>query len=594
MAEVVEIEVDVNTNADEASGKLGSLKSQIRETTQAMQKLELQGKATGSEYEKLRSKLDDLNDAQDRAKFKAGQFEDRLASLPGPLGQLGSGIKTAGDSFATFGKTLTISLGIVGLLVAAFFAIKEALSKTKEGQEGLSKAMSAFNSVVAPLFAILEKVGNIVLPIITKGFEALGSVMNKVAKFFGVSDDKIKETTASLEENNEMAKKLADDEKKRTDAATKLQEEKDKKAKEAADKAAQRAKEAKAKRDADLKEIQDGQKEAMKTLMADQEREIFTVNEKYAKLIFLATKYGEDTATLKEAQKKEQEAIDKKYADAERERAEKAYKEQVDFEVKLAADLQKLDEERKKKEEEEAQKKFEMESQARVDAANLIMADYNYKKTLGDATFQDEIAAFERTRQLEREDMVARKVSGDALLAFDKETAAARIEIERAQQEVKLGIISNALSTIADAVGRQTVAGKALAVAQATIDTYMGATKALATYPPPFGAIAAGTVILAGLLNVKKIVSTKIPSMPGAKGGGGSSSVSTPAIAAPTIPTVQAPQIQTGQGINPSAQIAQTIGAAQKPIQAYVVSSQISGQQALDRRTNRAATFSGG
>jgi hypothetical protein len=122
----------------------------------------------------------------------------------------------------------------------------------------------------------------------------------------------------------------------------------------------------------------------------------------------------------------------------------------------------------------------------------------------------------------------------------------------------------------------------------------MGATKALATYPPPFGAIAAGTVILAGLLNVKKIISTKIPTMPGAKGGSSGGSVSTPAITAPTIPNVQAPQIQSGQGINPTAQIAQTIGAAQKPIQAYVVSSQISSQQALDRRTNRAATFSGG
>lgn len=604
MAEVVEIEVDINTNAEEAAGALGSLKSQIRETTQAMQKLELQGKATGSEYEKLRSKLDDLNDTQDKAKFKAGQFEDRLAALPGPLGQLGSGIKTAGDSFATFGKTLTISLGIVGLLVAAFFAIKEALSKTKEGQEGLSKAMSAFNSVVAPLFAILEKVGNIVLPIITKGFEVLGQVMAKVAKFFGVSDGKIKEVTGSLEQNNEMAKKLAEDEKKRLEEAQKLQDEKDKKNKEAADKANAAAKEAKAKRDAaakeakaardaDLKEIQDGQKQAMLTLMKDQERETFVVNEKYSKLIFLATKYGEDTKSLKEAQAQEQAAIDKKYADAETARAEKAYREQVDFEIKLAQDLQKLDEENKKKKEEEDAKKAELESQARVDSANLIMADYNYKKTLGDATFQDELAAFDKTRQLEREDMVARKVSGDALLAFDKETAAARVEIERAQQEVKLGIISNALSTIADAVGRNTVAGKALAVAQATIDTYAGASKALATYPPPFGAIAAGTVILAGLLNIKKIVSTQIPKMPGQKSGGGGS-VSTPAITAPTIPTVQAPQIQTGQGINPTSQIAQTIGAAQKPIQAYVVSSQISGQQALDRRTNRAATFSGG
>ena len=593
MAELVEIEVDINTNAPKAEGELGTLKTQIRETVTAMQKLELQGKATGTTYEKLREKLDGLNDAQDRAKFKAGQFEDRLASLPGPLGKLGSGIKAAGDSFATFGTTLTVSLGVVGLLVAAFFAIKSALEKTKEGQEGLSKAMSAFNSVVAPLFAILEKVGNIVLPIITKGFEALGSVMNGVAKFFGVSDGKIKEVTGSLEQNNEMAKKLSEDEKKRLEEGKKLQDEKDKKAKEIKDKNDARAKDAKAKKDAELKELDAGQKEAMLTLMKEQDKETFLINEKYAKLIFLATKHGEDTKTLKEAQLQEQAAIDKKYADAEFERNKKSIQDNLDFEDKLRKDLEKLDEDNKKKKEEEAQKKLELDTQARVDSANLVMADYNLKKAQGEATFQDEITAFERTRQLEREDMVARKVSGDALLAFDKETSAARTEIERAQHEVKLGIISSALGTIADAVGRQTVAGKALAVAQATIDTYMGATKALATYPPPFGAIAAGTVVLAGLLNIKKIISTKIPTMPGASGGGGGS-VSAPSIATPTIPSVATPQIQTTAGQNPTAQIAQTIGASQKPIKAYVVSQDISSQQALDRRTNRAATFISG
>jgi len=590
MAEEVDIDVNVNTNADEAEGKLGSLKSQIRETVQAMQKLELQGKATGAQYEKLRDKLDGLNDAQDRAKFKAGQFEDRLASLPGPLGKLGSGIKAAGDSFATFGTTLTVSLGVVGLLVTAFFAVKSALEKTKEGTELLSKATSAFNAIIAPLLAIFEKLGTIVLPILTKGLEAVGGVMNKVAKFFGVADSKIKETTASLEENNEAAKKLADAEKKRTDDLKKLQDEKDKKAKEIADKAEARRKAEKAARDAEKKELDEGQKEAMKTLLSEQEKEIFTTQEKYAKLIYLATKYNEDTKQLKDAQAKELAAIDKKYADQEAEKLEKARKEKEDADKKVSDDLEKIAEERKKKEEEEAQKKFEAESQARVDAAALAMADYNYKRALGEATFQDEITAFDKTRQLEREDMVARMASADALLAFDKETSAARIQIERAQQEVKLGIISNALGTIAEAVGQNTVAGKALAVAQATIDTYTGATKALATYPPPFGAIAAGTVVLAGLLNVKKIVSTQIPKLPGAKGGGGS--VSTPAIATPTIPTVQTPQIQTGTGINATAQIAQTIGAAQKPIEAYVVSQKVSSQQALDRRTNRAAVFS--
>jgi septal ring factor EnvC (AmiA/AmiB activator) len=229
---------NLNKSADEGTEKFKSLRAQIRETTVAMQKLEEEGKTTGKEFEVLRSKLDDLNDTQDRARFKAGQFEDRLASMPGPLGKLGGGLKTVGDSFATFGKTLTISLGIVGLLVTAFFAIKEALGKTKEGQEGLSKAMSAFNSITAPIFALLEKVGMAILPLVTKGFEALGTVMNKVAKFFGVSNDKIKEVHTNLEKNNEVVQKNLEAQKKAIEEAQKKKEEDAKKHKEYLDKKA--------------------------------------------------------------------------------------------------------------------------------------------------------------------------------------------------------------------------------------------------------------------------------------------------------------------------------------------------------------------
>jgi hypothetical protein len=46
--------------------------------------------------------------------------------------------------------------------------------------------------------------------------------------------------------------------------------------------------------------------------------------------------------------------------------------------------------------------------------------------------------------------------------------------------------------------------------------------------------------------------------------------------------------------MNPTRQIGETIAGAQKPLKAYVVSGDISSQQALDRRTNRAATFAGG
>lgn len=153
-------------------------------------------------------------------------------------------------------------------------------------------------------------------------------------------------------------------------------------------------------------------------------------------------------------------------------------------------------------------------------------------------------------------------------------------DIERASAEVKLGIISNALSTVADAVGRNTVAGKALAVAQAGIDTYAGANKALATYPPPFGAIAAGTVVLAGLMNVRKILSTKLPKVPGSNV---SDSVSAPSLSAPISPTAP---IQ-----NTVTQLDQTtinrLGSASN--RAYVLESDVTNSQERITRINRAA-----
>jgi SLT domain-containing protein len=50
-------------------------------------------------------------------------------------------------------------------------------------------------------------------------------------------------------------------------------------------------------------------------------------------------------------------------------------------------------------------------------------------------------------------------------------------------------------------------ASKALAVASAIVNTYQGATKALATYPFPFGLIAAAAAVAAGFAQVNAIKS---------------------------------------------------------------------------------------
>lgn len=64
----------------------------------------------------------------------------------------------------------------------------------------------------------------------------------------------------------------------------------------------------------------------------------------------------------------------------------------------------------------------------------------------------------------------------------------------------------SSIATLSNAKTKEiAIVGKTAAIAIATVDTYVGANKALAAFPPPFNFIAAGAVITAGLLNVANI-----------------------------------------------------------------------------------------
>jgi hypothetical protein len=162
-----------------------------------------------------------------------------------------------------------------------------------------------------------------------------------------------------------------------------------------------------------------------------------------------------------------------------------------------------------------------------------------------------------------------------------KASADAEIKIASITQEQKLGIISNALRTGMQLAGEGTVAGKALGIADATINTYVGATQALSTLPPPFSFIAAAATIAQGLLSVNSIINTPLPSMPGVSdtsGGGGGARLS----AAPVPPsfTPNAPTSLDATSLNAIGNVA---------ARAYVVESDITGSQKRIRRIENSA-----
>jgi len=164
----------------------------------------------------------------------------------------------------------------------------------------------------------------------------------------------------------------------------------------------------------------------------------------------------------------------------------------------------------------------------------------------------------------------------NALFDFLQDNGNKQKELDRDIQEAKLATISGALGGIAQLVGESSAFGKGIAVSQAIIDTYAGANKALAQ-GGIFGGIAAAGIIASGLANVKNIVSTDTPDTPSfARGVGASSaSVSAPAPQLPDFNVV---------GISGTNQLAESIASkTNEPIKAYVVASDVSTAQSLER-----------
>jgi len=125
-------------------------------------------------------------------------------------------------------------------------------------------------------------------------------------------------------------------------------------------------------------------------------------------------------------------------------------------------------------------------------------------------------------QQLELEN--AEKTGADKAL-INKKYAEIDKDIESEKSQFKLSVASDTLGSLVDILGKESAAGKAAAIAQATIETYKSATSAysaMAGIPvvgPALGAIAAAAAVAAGLKTVQKITSTEKPKIPKAAKG---------------------------------------------------------------------------
>ena len=186
--------------------------------------------------------------------------------------------------------------------------------------------------------------------------------------------------------------------------------------------------------------------------------------------------------------------------------------------------------------------------------------------------------------------------------------AMAELEAKAALQTAELDLVSQGAGLLKEIAGKNkklqiaaVIVEQAAAIGKIAVNTGIANAKAIAASPLTFGqpwvtintisgVLAAASAVAAGVKAIQQINNADNGSP--ASAGGSIKAPTSAAVAAPRVEGATAPQIQTGPAQNPSAQLAQTIGAASgKPIKTYVVAGDVSSVQAFDRRTNNAASF---
>ena len=457
-------------------------------------------------------------------------------------------------------------------------ALTESISKDTEVLNKLDLAYARERGASEEeLTKIKEKSSQDQINILYKNWIATQKTFDKIKALY--SKDK-----ATLEEYNSAKKKeqesydkwndaknakIVSDAEADADKAEKLREEQAKKQEKANEKAEERRRKKaevvqKAKNDALKNEAQNKSEVLQKIIEAEnnyedsrltnQEKEIRSVQDKYFELIELAKQYGLDTSTLENARLNEINIINKKYND----------------ELKKFKENAKIEE---WKQEEDFYNNFNNVTLSQKDLEINAVRDKYF-------------TLIELAKQY-----------GEDITILEKKRDAEINAINTISQQQKLKMALDAFGILQDATTlftaknekdarRQFKINKALSLSSAIVNTAMAVTSALATVNPVPGGrfIEAGIAAASGAVSIAKISATQFGGFGGGdSGGGGNKDIpSTPNPSSGVI----APKFNVVGGSSNQLNTLQ-----QQPIQAYVVSGDVTSAQSLDRNRIKNATL---
>ena len=218
--------------------------------------------------------------------------------------------------------------------------------------------------------------------------------------------------------------------------------------------------------------------------------------------------YQKKVEALEKEKQLKQEMHDWDY-NAEEEHQEKLQELKADYQGKLQelkAQQAKEDENNRnaQKEAEKAQRDF--------DFADKLMS----LQEQGATELEIEAEQLRQRHEKEREELdesldnnkISHEMYYNQLNLLIRKQAKEELDLKKKTEESKLALTQSVLGQIKGMTGEHTALSKAAAIAEATINTYLGVSKAI-SQGMPMGAVTAAITLAAGMVNVQKIVSTE-------------------------------------------------------------------------------------
>ena len=546
------IDLEVTSNIGDSISDLKALKRQLKDTA-----------AGSEEFKKIYNQIDDLEDKIKSSKNASSDWIDSLEQAGGPLGAVGAGLNKAKVATQSFGGALKATgiglfVSLIGGLVAAFRDNEEATKKLQPLLDGLGKIFQGVFRAVEPLFNTLVDLAISALPMVGEAFGVVYGSVTAVFQSLGALGSAIKKLVSG-----DFSGAWKDAKSSVTDFSKNYDE--------------------------SIKRFNDGTKELSKT-----EKEEAEKREEARKKALEKKQAAEEKSKQAAIKKAEEEAAalkaiaDKKLAD----------------DMKSAQDALNIVNELNKSYETPAQKETREyeEKKAILEANNLstqlLTQKHNENLALIKKTEEEKKAAEEAKIAADK-----KKIADDtAKEELDREKAIA--EGKKAIQDAYLNVASNGISLLKTVFEKNKAIQKGLIVAESAVGVARiitnttaadAADNLVAATMGPAGAaykatkftlnrISAGIGIAANIAATAKALSALGGGGGGGAPSGGGSATGGSAGGSPTFNVVG------NSGVNQLAGVMNT-KEQQAPIKTYVVSSDVTSSQSLDRNIIQSATL---